>query len=90
MALKQKNKAMSKQSCQSNDPLVLYLATTYRSDLGEAYSADTPLSHYSEMAATLSALPLSSHTASYGSARSSHLMQKLGSPKLPRWGKREL
>lgn len=89
-ALVHKNKARSKPSCLSSEPVVLHLATTESSDLGGGCSANTPFSQHSEMAAILSALSLSSHTASYGSARSSQLMQKPGSFRLPGQGKREL
>lgn len=90
LALVNRNKAKSKPSSQSNKPIVLHLATMESSDHGGGCSAHTPLSQHSEMAAILSALSLSSHTASYGTARSSQLMQKPGSFKLPGQGKREL
>ena len=61
------------------------------SDLGgRGCLANTPLSMHSEMMAIQSALSLSSNTASYGSARSSKLMQKSGLCKLPDRGKRQL
>ena len=94
LALKQgnrsKSKSKSRQSDQGIDPGVLSLAAVETSNLGRGGLANSPLSMHSEMMAIQSALSLSSNTASYGSARSSTLMQKPGSHKLPGRGKRQL
>lgn len=89
MALKQRNKAKSEQCCRSGDSRARPLATAKSDVLGASRSANVPLSQHSEMAAISSALSLSSHTASCGSARSTGLMQKPGYLKLPGRGKRE-
>lgn len=91
VALKQKNKSKSKRSFQGKAPRVLGLTTRESSNPGVGCVANTPpLSQHSEMAAILSALSLSSHTASHGSARSSQWMGKFGSCKLLTRGAREL
>lgn len=94
LALKQGNKSKSKsksrQSDQGVNPGVLSLAAVETSNLGRGCLANSPLSMHSEMMAIQSALSLSSNATSYGSARSSTLMQKPGSYKLPGRGKRQL
>jgi len=92
MALKQKNKSKQKlkQSGQCNETGLLELSDMDSNELGGGCLANTPLSMHSEMMAIQSALSLSSNMASFGSARSSTLMQKSGSFKLPGRGKREL
>lgn len=92
IALKQKSKLKqaSKQAVQDKNPGLSDVSSMDYNSLGGGCFASTPLSMHSEMMAIQSALSLSSITASYGSARSSTLMQKPGSFKLPGRGKREL
>ena len=93
MALKRSNsksKSKSKQSHYDEGTVIMDLASTDSSELGGVCLANSPLSMHSEMMAIQSALSLSSNTASYGSARSSSLLQKPGLFKLSSWGKREL
>ena len=95
MALKQSNsksksKSKSKQSHYGEGTVIMDLASTDTSELGGVCLATSPLSMHSEMMAIQSALSLSSNTASYGSARSSSLLQKPGLFKLSSRGKREL
>ena len=89
MALKlSKSKSKSKQSCYGGSTVVMDLASTDISEFGGGCLANSPLSMHSEMMAIQSALSLSSNTASYGSARSSALLQKPGLSKLSSRGKR--
>ena len=93
MALKlsnSKSKSKSKQSYQGEGTVSMDLASTDTSELGVVGLANSPLSMHSEMMAIQSALSLSSNTASYGSARSSALLQKPGLSKLSSRSKREL
>ena len=93
MALKLRNsksKSKSKQSYYGESPIVMDLASTDSSVFGGGCPANSPLSMHSEMMAIQSALSLSSNTASYGSARSSGLLQKPGLFNLSSRGKREL
>ena len=93
MAFKQSNsksKSKSKQSHYGEGTVIMDLASTDTSELGGVCLANSPLSMHSEMMAIQSALSLSSSTASYGSARSSSLLQKPGLFKLSSRGKREL
>ena len=87
---KSKSKSKSEQSCYVESPVVMDLASTDTSELGGGCLAKSPLSMHSEMMAIQSALSLSSNTASYGSARSSALLQKPGLFKLSSRDKREL
>jgi hypothetical protein len=91
LALKQRRKSKSKHFSPDEFSLLLNGESMEHSDLGGGgYLANSPLSMHSEMMAIQSALSLSSNTASYGSARSSTLMQNPGLYKLPARGKRQL
>ena len=85
-----KSKSKSKHSHCDEGTVIMDLASTDTSELGGVCLANSPLSMHSEMMAIQSALSLSSNTASYGSARSSSLLQKPGLFKLWSRGKREL
>lgn len=87
---KSKSKSKSEQSCYGKSTVIMDLASTHASELGGGCLANSPISMHSEMMAIQSALSLSSNTASYGSARSSALLEKPGLSKLSSRGKREL
>ena len=86
---KSKSKPKSKQSYYGQNTVVMDMASTDTSEFGGGCLANSPLSMHSEMMAIQSALSLSSNTASYGSARSSALLQKPGLSILSSRGKRE-
>ena len=87
---KSKSKSKSKHSDQAEENVFTDLASTDTSELGGVGVANSPLSMHSEMMAIQSALSLSSNAASYGSARSSALLEKPGLFKLSSRGKRAL
>ena len=84
-----KSKSRSKQSCYGESTVVTDLASMDISEFGGGCLANSPLSMHSDMMTIQSALSLSSNTASYGSVRSSRLLQKPGLSKLSSRGKRE-
>ena len=90
VAPKQKANSKNKQIGKGSKALGRNLATLENNVLGGGCLANSPLSMHSEMMAIQSALSLSGSTTAYGSARSSWLMQKPGSYKLPGRGKRQL
>ena len=90
LTLQKKGKSKSNKLDPSKDLLALKLASMETGDVGGGCLANSPLSMHSEMMAIQSALSLSSNSTSHGSARSSALMQKPGSYKLPGRGKRQL
>ncbi|KAK4697667.1 hypothetical protein P7C71_g431, partial [Lecanoromycetidae sp. Uapishka_2] len=92
LGIKQKSKSKQKlkQSDQDKTPSLVELSSMDSNDLSGGSLVNSPLSMHSEMSAIQAALSLSGNTASYGSARSSSLMQKPGSFALPGRGKREL
>lgn len=90
MALKQKNKSKNKRGDELFKPLCRDSTMLQSDEVGGGCPANSPLSMHSEMAAIQSALSLCGNAAARGSARSSQLMQKPGSYKLPGRGKRPL
>ena len=86
---KSKSKSRAKQYSYGESTASMDLASMDISEIGGGCLANSPLSMHSEMMAIQSALSLSSNTASYGSARSSALLQKPGLSKLSSRGKRE-